>query len=163
MEGLVRNLLVLVLLATAVIALSQTAPFTIALSAAKSQVKAGEPVDLIVVMTNISDHEVDCTSNGSNALDRNYEYDVTDENGRSVRRIENEHHGGSSIWPCLIKPRLAAGGRISVLFDFSRPGKYNIQVSRGVWGDENRPGTFDGAGYKHFVKSNTIVLTVLPK
>ena len=93
MEGLVRNLLVLVLLATAVIALSQTAPFTIALSAAKSQVKAGEPVDLIVVMTNISDHEVDCTSNGSNALDRNYEYDVTDENGQPVRRIEKEHHG----------------------------------------------------------------------
>lgn len=82
-----RNLFVLVLLGTAIVTHSQTAPFSIALSAAKSQVKAGEPVDLIVVMTNISDHEVNCTSNGSNALDRNYEYHVTDENGQPVRKI----------------------------------------------------------------------------
>jgi uncharacterized cupredoxin-like copper-binding protein len=162
----VRNLLALVLLGTAVMAFPQTAPFAIALSAAKSQVKAGEPVDLIVVMTNTSDHEVDCTSNGSNALDRNYEYDVTDEKGQPVRKIEKEHHGGSSIWPCVIKPgqtALATGGRISVLYDFSQPGKYTILVSRGVWGDENRPGTFErGSGYQYFVKSNIIVVTVLP-
>lgn len=164
--GPVRNLFAFVLLGTAVMAFPQTAPFTVALSATKSQIKAGEPVDLIVVMTNISDHEVDCTSNGSNALDRNYEYDVTDEKGQPVRKIEKEPHGGSSIWPCVIHPRqtaLAAGGRISVLFDFSHPGKYTIQVSRGVWGDENRPGTFESSGYKYFVKSNTIAVTVFPK
>lgn len=162
-----RNLFVLLLLGTAAMAFSQTAPFTIALSMSKSQVKAGEPVDLIVLMKNISDHEVDCTSNGSNALDRNYEYDVKDEKGHLVRKIEKEHHGGSSIWPCVIKPgqtATAAGGRISVLFDFSRPGKYTILVSRGVWGDENRPGTFErSSGYKYFVKSNILVVTVLPK
>ena len=77
-----RNLFALVLLGTAVMAFPKTAPFTIALTAAKSQVKAGEPVDLKVVMTNTSDHEVDCTSNCSNALDRNYKYDVTDEKGQ---------------------------------------------------------------------------------
>jgi len=50
-----RNLFALVFLGTAVMAHSQSVPFTIALSAAKSEVMAGEPVDLRVVMTNTSD------------------------------------------------------------------------------------------------------------
>lgn len=120
--------------------------FSIDLKTDKYQVVAGGPVDLIVVITNTSNHDVDCTVNGSNALDRNYVYDVTDEEGRPVPKIEKKHHGGSSVWPCVLKPgqsETPGGGRISVLYDFSRPGKYTIQVSRGLWGDENHP---DSAG-----------------
>jgi hypothetical protein len=160
-----RHLVAIAMLGTALVAYSQNAPFTIALSAAKSKVDVGGPVDLRVVMTNTSDHDVDCTTNGSNALDRSYEYEVTDENGRPVRKIEKEHHGGSSIWPCIVKPGQSdgpSGGRISVLYDFSRPGLYTIQVSRKVWGDEDRPGTF-GKGNDHapVVKSNIITVTVV--
>ncbi len=160
-----RNLLTLALLGTAVMAYPQTAPFTITLSADKYQVVAGGPVDLIVVMTNTSNHDVDCTVNGSNALDRNYVYDVTDEEGRPVPKIEKKYHGGSSIWPCILKPGQTdtpGGGRISVLYDFSRPGKYTIQVSRGLWGDENRPETAGtGRDNQPFIKSNTIVMTIV--
>jgi hypothetical protein len=161
-----RNLFALVFLGTAVMAHSQRVPFTIALSAAKSEVMAGEPVDLRVVMTNTSDHDVDCTTNGSNALDRSYEYEVTDEQGQPVHKIEKEHHGGSSIWPCVLKPgqtNTPSGGRISVLYEFGHPGKYTIQVSRNVWGNGNRPGTFGrGSDHPPVVKSNIIVVTVLP-
>ncbi len=154
------------MLGTALMAYCQSAPFAVTLSADKYQVTAGSPVDLIVVMTNKSEHDVDCTVNGSNALDRNYVYEVTDEDGQPVPKIEKKYHGGSSVWPCVLKPgqsSLPGGGRISVLYDFSRPGKYTIQVSRGLWGDENRPETA-GTGRDHqpFIKSNTIVVTVQP-
>ncbi len=162
-----RNLIAFALLGTAMLAHSQTAPFTIALSADRNKVVSGDPVDLIVVMTNTSNHDVDCTVNASNALDRNYVYDVTDEDGQAVPKIEKPYHGGSSVWPCILKPGQSdtpGGGRISVLYDFRHPGKYTIQVSRGLWGNENRPETA-GTGKEHqpFVKSNTIVVTVLPK
>lgn len=87
-------------------AFSQTAqkPFTITISAEKNQVKAGDPVDINVVMTNTSDHEVDCTAASSSGLDRNYQYDVVDEAGQPVPKIEKKYHGGSSFWPCIIKP-----------------------------------------------------------
>ena len=160
-----RILLAIAIFGTAVTAYSQASPFTIVISAAKSQVTAGDPVDLKVVMTNTSDHDVDCTTNGSNALDRSYEYEVKDEKGQPVRKIEKEHHGGSSIWPCVLKPGQTdtpSGGRISVLYDFSRPGKYTIQVSRRVWGDENRPGTYEkGSGQTGILKSITITVTVV--
>lgn len=140
------------------------APFTLSLSAAKSEIKAGDPVDIRVVMTNTSDHDVDCTYDYRNALDRNYVYEVAGEKAQGVAKIEKENHGGSDIWPCVLKPGQSTptgGGRISVLYDFSQPGKYNIQVSRPVYGDEGRPGTF-GTGSDHppFVRSNTVTVTV---
>jgi len=162
-----RHLLAPALLWTAVTAFSQTAPFTVALSAARAQVVAGDPVDLIVVMTNISDHDVDCTVNASNALDRSYTYDVTDGEGKLVPKIEKKYHGGSSVWPCVLKPGQSdtpGGGRISVLYDFSRPGKYTIQVSRPIGGDDQRPETVGRVqNNRAAVQSNAIVVTVLPK
>jgi hypothetical protein len=160
-----RILRAIAIFGTAVVAYSQTAPFTIVLSAAKSQIRAGDPVDLVIIMTNTSDHDVDCTYNYSNALDRNYVYDVTDEKGQPVQTIEKKHHGGSDILPCILKPGQSTqtgGGRISVLYDFSHLGKYNIEVSRRVWGDENRPGTYGkGSGQPGIVKSSTITVTVV--
>jgi hypothetical protein len=147
------------------VAYAQARPFTLVLSTANHEVKVGDPVDIRVVMTNISNHDVDCTTNGSNALDRSYEYKVRNERGQRVRRIEKEYHGGSSIWPCILKPGQSdtpSGGRISVLYDFSRPGSYDIQVSRRVLGDDARPGTFGkGSDHMPIVESNTITVTVV--
>ena len=54
------------------------------------------------------------------------------------------------------------GGVISVLFDFNRPGKYSIQVSRPIWGDDQRPGTTGTVQNNQAeVKSNTITITVV--
>jgi len=134
------------------------APLTITVRAVRAEVEAGQPVDLDVVMTNTSDHDVDCTRAPSNALDRNFAYIVTDAAGGTVRKIAKKYPeiGETfSSWPCVLKPGQsanAAGGRISNVYDFSRPGEYSIQVARFVAGDPR--GTM--------VKSNTITVTVLP-
>ncbi len=161
-----RILLGLFMLGVTSIAYSQAPqqPFTITISADKPQVKAGDDVYLNVTMTNASDHDEDCTRNWSNALDRNYNYDVNDEYGQ-VPKIEKKYHGGSRLSPCIIKPGETAksGGLISVLYDFSRPGKYTIQVSRAIWGDDQRPepsGTVQTS--QPDVRSNIITITVLP-
>jgi hypothetical protein len=154
-----RILLGLLIVGVCGITYSQTPlqPFTISLSADKPEVKSGDPVDLDIVMTNTSDHEVDCTGAGSNGLDRNYRYDVLYEDGRPATKVVKKHPEigeTGSIWRCILKPgqtAQAAGGEISVLYDFSRPGKYSIQVSRFVKRDPN----------SEVITSNKITITVL--
>jgi hypothetical protein len=52
---------------------------------------------------------------------------------------------------------------ISQIFDFSRPGKYTIQASRLVLGDDQRPDTLELHKDPWIeIKSNTIDITVLP-
>jgi hypothetical protein len=49
------------------------------------------------------------------------------------------------------------------IFDFSRPGKYTIQASRLVLGDDQRPDTLELHKDPWIeIKSNTITITVLP-
>lgn len=167
-EGIMRILFGLIMLGVAGIAYSQTSqqPFTITISTAKPEVISGDSVYLDVVMTNISDHDVDCTIYASNALDRNYRYEVFDEQGPvpKIRRKYPEIGETGSSFPCMIKPgenSRPSGGMISILYDFHRPGKYTIQVSRPVWGDDQRPGTaMTVHNNQPEVKSNTITITV---
>ncbi len=124
----------------------------------KPKVEAGLPVDLHIVMTNTSGQDVDCTGEPSNGLDRNFRYDVTDAAGGTVPKIARKHPEigeTSSIWPCVLKPGQsanAAGGRISNVYDLSRPGEYSIQVSSFVARDPR----------SDVVRSNVITVTVLP-
>jgi hypothetical protein len=109
-------------------------------------------------MKNISDHEVDCGGAPSNGLDRRYAYDVVGPDGQPAPKVVRNHPEigeTGSIWRCVIKPgetATAAGGRISQLYDFSRPGKYSIQVRRHA--------AFDARS--DVIKSNTLVITVVP-
>ena len=65
-----RILLGILILGMASIACSQTAkqPFTLTISADKPVFRAGEDVGIDVVITNVSNHDIDCTINGINAL-----------------------------------------------------------------------------------------------
>ena len=144
---------------------STNQPFTLTVSALKSQVKVGDPVFIEVTMLNTSDHEIDCARNSSNGLDRNYQYEVNDEHG-PVPKIEKKYHGGFNPSPCALEPGESAtgdGGLISRLYDFSQPGTYTIHVSRPIWGDDQRPNTTSKEDTEpSVVKSNTITITVLP-
>jgi hypothetical protein len=166
-----RILFVLFMLGAAGIAWSQTPqePFSITISAEKPQVRAGDPVYIKIAMKNISDHDVDCTMNAVDALDRNFRYDILDENSQTVQKIPKKYPqigDDINISPCIIQPGETAhafAGLVSILYDLTRPGKYTIQVARGVWGDGNRPGTAGrGENSQPVVKSNTITITVLP-
>ena len=164
-----RILLGILILGVTGIACSQTSqqPFTITISAEKSEVKSGEDVGIDIVMTNTSNHDVDCTGNAINALDRNYRYEVIDQQGPvpKIRRKHPEIGEDRSPWPCTIKPgetAHAAGGLISILYDFHRVGTYTIQVSRPIWGDNQRPGTAGKVeNNEPEVKSNVITITVV--
>lgn len=164
-----RILFGLLMLGVTGIACSQTSqqPFTITISAEKSEVKSGEDVGIDIVMTNTSDHDVDCTGDPRNALDRNYRYEVIDQQGPmpKIKRKYPEIGEDGSPWPCTIKPGESShpsGGLISILYDFHSPGKYTIQVSRPVWGDDQRPGTAGKVeNSQREIKSNIITITVV--
>jgi hypothetical protein len=155
-----RIVLGLFLLGIAGVAYPQTsqAPFTITVGTDKPEVKVGDPVDLKIEMKNISDHDLECGGAPSNALDRRYGYDVVYEDGQAAPKVVRNHPEigeTGSIWRCVIKPgetATAARGRISQLYDFSRPGKYSIQV----WRHE----AFDARS--DVVRSNTLEVTVVP-
>lgn len=149
-----------ILTLVACMAYSQTPqqPFAITISADKTEIEQGDPVDLRIVITNTSNQEVDCTGAPSNGLDRNFLYYVTFEDGKSAPLVVRRHPEigeTGNIWPCTIKPTEtaeAAGGRISVLYDFNQPGKYKIQVARHSSFDAESP----------LIKSNVVNVTVLP-
>jgi hypothetical protein len=145
-------------------------PFTLTLSTFRPEFRAGQQVLVHVVMTNTSQHDVDCTSWFRNGLDRNYIYDVTYEDGKPAKDVD-KHWKDSESSRCVLKPGesdVGSGGVISRIFDMSRPGRYTVQVTRHIWGDENRPETI-GSDWNDFgryhqpdVKSNIITITVLP-
>ena len=142
-------------------------PFTLTLSTDKPVVKAGDRVFINIIFTNISDHDVDCTMYWINVLDRNFQYDVRDEYGQpDPERVRDRHEDmESNTDPCIIGPgeKSTTDGMISRVYDFTRPGKYTLQVSRHIWGDDNRPETIGIVqSNKPDVKSNTITITVLP-
>ena len=62
-RGFMKHLLGVLMLGVAGFGYSQTSqqPFNITVSAEKSEVKSGDPVYIDVIMTNTSDHDIDCT------------------------------------------------------------------------------------------------------
>ena len=129
-------------------------PFSISISTVKATVPVGTGVWLNVQMTNTSDHPVDCSSVYVGGTDRRFQYDVRDESGASMKK-PNMHpeRASGSIQMCTLKPGETVSHEtlVSWLHDFSRPGRYSIQLMRGATDDEN-----DGV-----VKSNTITITVI--
>ena len=116
-----------------------------------------------IVMTNTSGHDIACDSYWYDNLNKNFRYDVVYEDGQPAEKIVRKTP--SSTHPCLIGPgeSRSSDGLISRGFDFSRPGKYTIQVSRPVWGDDQRPNTLQTHENdpEIEIKSNIITITVV--
>ena len=152
------------MLASVLIAYSQTpAPFSLTVSTAKPEVKVGGLIFVDVVMTNTSDHDISCDSYWHDAIDQNYRYDVVYEDGQPAEKIVRKTP--SDAYPCIIGPGQTSksGGAVNRIFDFSRPGKYTIQVSRDVWGDDSKPNTWQTHQNdpEIEIKSNIITITVV--
>ena len=105
----------------------------------------GDQIHLDIIMTNHSDHDIDCSGVASNGLDRSYDYKVEDPSGKVVLKTPLPHPeiGETfSPWPCIIKPGAsahAAGGLISQIYSFKEPGRYTVVVSRHIGGSsQNR-------------------------
>jgi len=135
-------------------------PFSITISAEKTEVKTGSEVFIKIQMKNTSGHEVDCSMAPTNGWDAAYQYDVRDTHGNLAERKllapgHPEIKEDSSIWPCILKPGESNNfdSYIGRRNDMSRPGKYVVQVSRLIVSGHKESG---------MVKSNTITITVTP-
>jgi hypothetical protein len=134
----------------------QLSPFTLSLSVLTSNVESGSQVELVIVMKNISNHDLHYSLSYSNGLDRAYQYDVRDSSGRAVELLTKKHPEIGEpfhIWPQhVVRPGEtdSSGGAISNFYDMTKPGEYTIQVSR-LLSDNPKDGV---------VKSNKITVNI---
>jgi hypothetical protein len=148
---------------------SQPAPdvgprvYTIRINAAESTVKAGSKVSIKVVLANVGTTPFRLGFQGGDFPD--YIVDVRRERdglsppltpiGRKMVLGETLTPPTSSPYVRLLEPGKPIENEIALssLYDLSQPGRYLVQIERGrMYGDRYRSG----------VKSNTIVITVVP-
>lgn len=130
-------------------------PFSLTISTSRESVKLGSDVDLRITMTNLSTHDVDCSSVYAGGYDVRFQIDVRDETGKSVKqRHPHPERFPLSLQMCFLGPgkTITHESRISWQHDFSRPGTYEILVSRNNSSDKSEESIF----------SNKITITVTP-
>ncbi len=129
-------------------------PFSISISAEKTDVEVGSPVEIHIRLTNTSTHEISSTASYDGPFNYSYQYEVWTAKGRLVRpkKLEGHRIAGSVIFGTL-KPGEAAedGTELAPYYDLP-PGTYFIQVARPV--SEN---SAEGV-----IKSNKIRIVVTP-
>lgn len=130
-------------------------PFSISISALSPSYKAGDSVDLKIVMTNTSDHEINASAVYEGSINSSYEYYVRDIAGNVPQKKEHKGPWRLSTITRTLKPGESVTDNTNVArsLDLSQPGEYAIQVSRRINGHVD----------DEVVKSNTITITVLPK
>jgi hypothetical protein len=131
-------------------------PFSITIAAANAEVSAGSPVDIRVQLTNTSNRDMTLGAGfwiyGN--IDGGLDYVCYDETGKGVQRDftvvgDLGDRAVPTLKPCKSLEEVVT---ISTACDLSRPGKYQIQVSRKIPNDSRH----------RAMKSNTIWITVKP-
>lgn len=131
-------------------------PFTITISAPTSIVKAGSDVWIDVTLANHSDEDLDESGsiNGMTGLDPNLAFEVRDPRGNLIAKRVHKHPELATGKPVNreIKPRetLTEQQNISRLYDMTKPGRYIVQVSRGL----------STGAQRGVVKSNEVTIVV---
>jgi hypothetical protein len=134
---------------------STSVPFTLAISAKKSEFRVGSKVSITITQTNISDHTISCGGSYSDGVDISYFYEVKDEYGNEAEKIVLPPN--IKDFPEAYSCNQEAGDTItrhediSNVYKFDRAGTYTIQVSRYASDDPND---------EIKVYSNTITITI---
>jgi hypothetical protein len=120
-----------------------------------SEYRVGDNMWMTIVMTNLTNHDIDCSMDGDSGYNRMFDYEAIDEDGKSV---EKRHHGTEGYQHgCGI----GAGGNIPSeflldrVFKLDRPGKYVIRVSR------PEPFVKDDKGEHPVIWSNPITINII--
>jgi len=137
------------------LAAKDTSPtFSLTLTSKSPEYRVGDDMWMTIVQTNLTNHDIDCSSENAGGYDRMYGYEAVDEDGKPAQRYhqgtESYDHGGG----------IGAGGHVSLMilinrvFKLDRPGKYVIRVSR------KEPFVKDEKGESPVIWSNPITITI---
>ena len=147
------GLLSFCVLVQAICAAQVEAPFSITIEKHSREVRVGSMLEITVRLKNTSDSDLKTFSAWMNGTDVTYKYEIRDPSGKLVdeKKLGPPHGHLSSF---VLKPGEERTENIPLTtkYDFSEPGQYTIQVSRGV-----QPGPEGDA-----IKSNEITVTILP-
>lgn len=155
-----KTLEVLLLVTMSTVAFTQstpttiTQPFAIVISTSKVEVKAGDPVEIKIHLTNVSDQELDMSTSWERSLDVSYDYSIVDASGKQVNEVAHEGPSIGHIKNRSLRPGESVDETtlLSDAYNMSHLGKYVVQVSRTIAdAPNNRP-----------VRSNKITITVIP-
>ena len=133
-------------------------PFKIAITIEDSTIVAGNNVWINVSLTNTSDHDVyeGVMYMEGIDLDTTFRFEVRDEHGKLVPKITSPHPelapGSVRFRTIRVGETLTQQQRVSGQYDMRQPGKYAIQVFRGV-----------SQNSKDDIKSNIVTVTVTDK
>lgn len=128
---------------------------SITIEAQSSETRVGSELFVNIHLLNTAEREISSRGPQSNGVDTIYQYDCRDEKGASAKK-----HDRGILNAVGDHPTIAPGESHDELVpidrtcDFSRPGKYTIQISRSF---------LDASGESEVIKSNTITIIVLPK
>ncbi len=134
-------------------------PFTITINAPQTTIKVGDPVNIHVVMTNVSDQEVNLLTE----FDAGCDYSVQVQSNNNPKTHQPDCSGSAAFLHLkpgkqfesntdlskILRYDSKVGDMVKV-FDFTSPGEYVIQLSRHVADDPD----------KKIVKSNKLTITV---
>jgi hypothetical protein len=139
---------------------------SLAIGLRESTVKAGSLVVVEITKKNISNHDMNVRQVVGSA-EWSYDVVVTDEENKPApttdfgrRKLNKEPYFVGSIMIDVLKPGESMHEIIALdrMYDFSRAGKYTIQVSQTVYASDLDV----KAGVKTTVKSNVVMVTVTP-
>jgi hypothetical protein len=152
------SLAVMAFVAVHVTAQSANPSFTLKLSPKNTEFRASENIWVKIVQTNTSSQQVSCAYAGGNGVNRQYRYEVTDENGKPAEKIVQSPYipPPGDYMQCEIDPGESNTNLIclSNVFQLDKPGKYTINV----WRPD--PDAKDSDGNPVKVYSNTITITI---
>lgn len=108
--------------------------FSVTIAASKPLVHVGEPIYIRIKMTNLSANDVDCSSFYVNGTDRRFAVEVKDSTGKDMKRADaHPEQMPGSFQQCSLAPGESTVEKeflVSGFHDLSRPGTYEVQVSR---------------------------------
>jgi peptidyl-Lys metalloendopeptidase len=120
-----------------------------------AEFSVGYPVEVTIVLTNTSSHEISGAVGDQMGLASGYLYDIRDRNGDPIQRQQWKGPvTGRAKDRGPVKPgeSLTQGSEITSAYDLSIPGTYTIQVSRHASDEPGAP----------LLKSNPVTVTILP-
>ncbi len=131
----------------AALAANDTYPtFSLTLSAKSPEYHLGSTVWITVVLTNLTNHDIDCSDT--------YHYEAIDDYGVPIKerhRVPEDYAHGCEV---------GAGGKVSHMFqlerafNFDHPGKYRVRAKR------KEPFLTDEKGEQKVVYSNWMTITI---